>query len=240
MAVYVTSDLHGLPLVDLKRLLDSVKFNDNDWLFILGDVIDRQNDGGIEILKWLLEQPNAQLILGNHETMLLSCDFVFDEITDESVSNFTQEKMELLMNYLQNGGDVTLKALRSLMQTEPDVVNDILDYLRDAPFYETVSIDGKDFVLVHSGLDNFSKNKKLINYTVDELIWACPKITDEYFDDIITIFGHTPTISYDHANTGKILKTKTWIDIDVGVLYGNPPALLRLDDLKDFYLVKEC
>ena len=236
MAIYVTSDLHGLPLVDLKRLLNMVNFNDDDWLFILGDVIDRQNDGGIEILKWLLEQPNAQLILGNHEAMLLSCDFVFEEITDESIGNFTKEKMELLMNYTQNGGDVTLKTLRSLMQTEPDTLTDILDYLRDAPVYETVSVGNKDFLLVHSGLDNFDKNKKLADYTVDELIWAWPEITDEYFDDIITVFGHTPTMSYDHANKGKILKTKTWIDIDVGVPYGNSPALLRLDDLKEFYL----
>ncbi len=236
MSIYATSDLHGLPLTDLKRLLNMVNFNDDDWLFILGDVIDRQNDGGIEILKWLLEQPNAQLILGNHEAMLLSCDFVFEEITDESIGNFTQEKMELLMNYTQNGGDITLKTLRSLMQTEPDTLADILDYLRDAPAYETVSVGNKDFLLVHSGLDNFDKNKKFADYTVDELIWAWPKITDEYFDDIITVFGHTPTMSYDHANKGKILKTKTWIDIDVGVPYGNSPVLLRLDDLKEFYL----
>lgn len=236
MSIYVTSDLHGLPLADLKRLLNMVNFNDDDWLFILGDVIDRQNDGGIEILKWLLEQPNAQLILGNHEAMLLSCDFVFEEITDENIGDFTQEKMELLMNYTQNGGDVTLKTLRSLLQTVPDTLTDILDYLRDAPVYETVSVGNKDFLLVHSGLDNFSKNKKLVDYTVDELIWAWPEITDEYFDDIITVFGHTPTMSYDHANKGKILKTKTWIDIDVGVPYGNSPVLLRLDDLKEFYL----
>jgi len=236
MSIYVTSDLHGLPLADLKRLLNMVNFNDDDWLFILGDVIDRQNDGGIEILKWLLEQPNAQLILGYHEAMLLSCDFVFEEITDESIGNFTKEKMELLMNYTQNGGDVTLKTLRSFLQTEPDTLTDILDYLRDAPVYETVSVGNKDFLLVHSGLDNFDKNKKLADYTVDELIWAWPEITDEYFDDIITVFGHTPTMSYDHANKGKILKTKTWIDIDVGVPYGNSPVLLRLDDLKEFYL----
>ena len=236
MAVYVTSDLHGLPLNDLKKLLDSVNFNDNDWLYILGDVIDRQNDGGIEILKWLLNQPNAQLILGNHEAMLLSCDFVFNEITEENILGFTPDKMELLMNYTQNGGDVTLKSLRELMKDDPETVTDILEYLRESPLYETVSAGSNDFLLVHSGLDNFDKNKKIADYTADELIWAWPELDDEYFDDIITVFGHTPTISYDHVNKGKILKTKTWIDIDVGVPYGNPPALLRLDDLKEFYL----
>lgn len=236
MAIYVTSDLHGLPLNDLNSLLNKVNFNDSDWLYILGDVVDRQNDGGIEILKWLLEQPNAQLILGNHEAMLLSCDFVFEEITNENLIGFTKEKIELLMNYTQNGGDVTLKVLRGLMHTSPETVEDILDYLREAPLYETVSVGNKDFLLVHSGIDNFDKNKKLSDYTADEFIWAWPEITDEYFDDIITVFGHTPTMSYDNTIKGKILKTKTWIDIDVGVPYGNKPALLRLDDLEEIYL----
>jgi len=236
MSIYVTSDLHGLPLNNLKLLLNKVGFNDNDWLYILGDVIDRQNDGGVEILKWLLEQPNVQLILGNHEAMLLSCDFVFNEITNESLNSFTKDKMELLMNYTKNGGDVTLKALRELMHTSPETVEDILDYLREAPLYETASAGGNDFLLVHSGLDNFSKNKKLTDYTYDEFIWAWPEITDEYFDDIITVFGHTPTMYYDHTSKGKILKTKTWIDVDVGVPYGNKPALLRLDDLEEIYL----
>lgn len=154
--------------------------------------------------------------------MLLSCDFVFEEITNESIENFTKEKIELLMNYTQNGGAVTLKALRGLMQTEPDTLADSLDYLRDAPVYETASVGNQDFLLVHSGLDNFDENKKFADYTVGELIWAWPEITDEYFDDVITVLGHTPTMFYDHANKGKILKTKTWIDIDVGVQYGNP------------------
>lgn len=49
--VYVTSDLHGLELTKLKALLKKTYFNENDWLFVLGDVIDRQNDGGVAILR---------------------------------------------------------------------------------------------------------------------------------------------------------------------------------------------
>ena len=236
MAVYVTSDLHGLPISDLKALLKRANFSESDWLYILGDVIDRQNDGGVEILCWLLEQPNVQLILGNHEAMLLSCNFVFEEISEESIAGFTKENLELLQNYTKNGGDVTLKALRELMTSSPETLTDILDYLREAPLYETVSVGGRDFLLVHSGIDNFDKDKKLSDYSADDFIWAWPEITDRYFDDIITVFGHTPTMAYDHMNKGKILRTETWIDIDVGVPYGNSPALLRLDDLKEFYL----
>ena len=51
MAIYVTSDLHGLALADFKRLLAQAQFSQDDWLYILGDGIDRQNDGGIELLQ---------------------------------------------------------------------------------------------------------------------------------------------------------------------------------------------
>lgn len=236
MSVYVTSDLHGLPLERLLRLLEKANFGSDDWLYILGDVIDRENDGGIEILKWLLNQTNTQLILGNHEAMLLSCEFVFDEITEDSINSLTSEKADCLIQYIKNGGDVTLKALQKLMKSSPETVADILDYLHDAPLYETVQAGGKDFLLVHSGLDNFSIDKSISDYAPDDLLWAWPQITDDYYDDIITVFGHTPTMSYDRKYTGKILRTKTWIDVDVGVPYGNSPALLKLDDLTEFYL----
>ncbi|MCQ2735560.1 MAG: calcineurin, partial [Alphaproteobacteria bacterium] len=141
-----------------------------------------------------------------------------------------------LNNYMLNGGDVTLKALKKLKDKSPDTVEYIIEYLKEAPLYETVTAGGKDFLLCHSGLDNFSPEKVPEDYTVDELLWAWPEIDDRYYDDIITVFGHTPTMSYDKEMKGKILKTDTWIDVDVGVPYDNPPALLRLDDLQEFYL----
>ena len=227
--------MHGYPLEKFKKFLKKVGFSGDDFLYILGDVVDRNGDGGVEMLYWLLEQPNVQLILGNHEAMLLSCAFVFEKITNESLQNVTSEKLELLNTYMQNGGDVTLKALQKLNKSSPETVSYILDYLHDASLYETVSTEENDFLLVHSGIDNFNKNKKLSQYTVNDFLWTWPELSDEYFDDIITVFGHTPTLSYGKEYTGKILKTRTWIDIDVGAAYGKKPVLLRLDDLQEFY-----
>lgn len=90
---YVISDLHGYPLEKFQKLLHMAGFSDHDFLYILGDCIDRNGDGGVEMLCWLLEQPNIQLLLGNHEAMLLACEFVFDEITEESLNALTTEKM---------------------------------------------------------------------------------------------------------------------------------------------------
>ena len=53
---YVISDLHGYPLDKFKALLDKVKFSNSDMLYILGDVIDRNGDGGIELLRYIMAQ----------------------------------------------------------------------------------------------------------------------------------------------------------------------------------------
>lgn len=69
--IYVISDLHGFSLKKFKMLLRKARFLDNDFLYILGDVIDRNGDGGVELLCWIMEQKNIKFILGNHESMLL-------------------------------------------------------------------------------------------------------------------------------------------------------------------------
>jgi len=229
--VYVTSDLHGYPLEKFKALLDKVGFCDDDFLYILGDVIDRGNDG-VKILKWLLEQSNVQLILGNHEAMLLANDFLFETVTDDSISRLTGTKLNTYMTWLSNSAQPTINALAATRKSE---IKYILEYLHEAPLYEVLTVNDRDFVLCHSGLGNFSKNKKLREYTPDELLWTRPRITDKYFDNVTTIFGHTPTVYYGDEYKGKILKTDTWIDVDVGVGLGQEPALLRLDDMKEFY-----
>lgn len=167
--------------------------------------------------------------------MLLTCEFLFDEITAESVAAFDTDKIEILSNYQLNGGDVTLKALSKLNKESPETVADILDYLHDAPLYEAVTAGGKDYFLCHSGIDDFEKGKKISEYLADAFIWAWPELEDEYFDDITTIFGHTPTMNYGEEYCNKVIKTRTWIAIDMGAGDGvTEPVLLRLDDMKEF------
>lgn len=229
--IYVTSDWHGYPIEKIKEMFSKVGFSDKDYCFVLGDVIDRGEDG-IKLLKWLMSQPNIELILGNHEAMMLSCSFLFDKITEENISRLTGEKRQLFSAWEANGARPTIN---SLYLNRPKENEYIVEYLLDAPLYETVSVNGKDFILTHSGLGSFNKNKKLTEYSDDDFLWNRPKITDRYYDDIITVFGHTPTIGYGEKYEGKAVVTDTWIDIDTGALLGLSPMLLRLDDLKEFY-----
>ena len=67
------------------------------------------------------------------------------------------------------------------------------------------------------------------------MLWNRPNLNRDYFDDVTVIFGHTPTVYYGENYKGKAVKTKTWIDIDVGAGLGLNPMLLRLDDLRELY-----
>ena len=67
--IYVTSDLHGFPLSGFLHLLSLAEFSGKDELIVLGDVIDRNGDGGIDLLRWMMVHSNVRLILGNHDFM---------------------------------------------------------------------------------------------------------------------------------------------------------------------------
>ena len=229
--IYVTSDLHGYSFEKFQNLLKKADFSDKDFLYVLGDVIDRGKDG-IKILKWLMLQRNAELILGNHEKMLLDCDFIFDEITDASIDKLTGTKLNIYSNWVINGGDTTVSALSAVRNSE---IKYILEYLREAPLFEVLTVNDRDFILCHSGLGNFKKTKKLSQYDDRELLWHRPHINEKYFSDIFTVFGHTPTLIYGEQYKGKAVITKTWANIDTGAAAGLSPMLLRLDDMKEYY-----
>lgn len=230
---YVISDLHGYRIEKLKKLLEKANFGEDDFLYILGDVIDRNGDGGVGVLQWLLCQPNVELIMGNHEAMLLACDFIFDEVTETNIEKLDDKQYGILQNYILNGGGVTL---RNLAKLDKQTRFDIIDYLRDCPLYEAITVGDKDYILVHAGFENFSKDRKLSDYSPSELFWAEPELDDEYYDDINTIFGHTPTGLFGEEYKGKIVRTRTWTCIDCGAATGLEPVLLRLDDGKEFKL----
>ncbi len=233
--IYATSDIHGYPLKDFIDLLKKAGFSDEDFLFVLGDVIDRNGDGGVEMLRWMMLQPNVSLILGNHEEMMLDCRFVFDEVTGENIDSLTGDRMNTMMDWIFNGARPTLDSLRRLHRQDPDAVQDIYDYLSEAPMFETISIDDRDFLLTHAGIGNFEANKDIEDYTTGDVLWNRPSAADRYYDDIFTVFGHTPTEMLG-GNPDRAFKTETWIDIDTGAAGGGAPMLLRLDDMKEFYV----
>lgn len=234
--VYITSDLHGR-MDCLMKLLDNVHFKDDEdnWLYILGDVIDRNNSGGVDILKWLLYQPNVQLIMGNHEQMLLSNRWVFQKINEDSIDAIDEKNIGLLTLWESNGGGCTMKALS---QESPETRQDILEYLDECPLIDSVCVNDKNYVLVHSGLGNFSQGKKMRDYTMDELLWDRPSLETKYAPEKYTvILGHTPTSFYSEQFKNRMIKTDSWWNIDTGAaMEDGRPMLLCLDTQREYYI----
>jgi hypothetical protein len=59
--IYVCSDIHGCYAKYL-RMLEEIDLKKSDTLYILGDVLDREGDGGIDILQDVMQTPNVTLI----------------------------------------------------------------------------------------------------------------------------------------------------------------------------------
>ena len=108
--IYATSDLHGYPLQSFLNLLAKVEFGPSDQLYVIGDVIDRNGDGGVAMLRWMMKQPNVTLLRGNHEAMLLDCDFLFTTDTDIlSMRDLGPKQERDLYIWHRNGALVTEK-----------------------------------------------------------------------------------------------------------------------------------
>ena len=149
--IYATSDLHGWSLDSFLRLLETAGFGDSDCLYVLGDVVDRNGDGGVAMLRWMMGRPNVQLIRGNHEDMLLTCVPWLDRVSEDGVRNLSPEQMQHLLRWLRNGAGPTIRSLQLLKRDLPDTFTRLVDYVKRAPLYASLTAGGRRFVLVHSG-----------------------------------------------------------------------------------------
>lgn len=232
--IFATSDIHGYSLDAFLRLLEKAGFSSSDRLYVIGDVIDRNGDGGVAMLRWMMRQENVELIKGNHETMMLECGFALEPDMDlANLRKVTLEQEHSLLRWHRNGCLVTLESLLKLREEDPEELEKLLDYVRSAPLYTELALPERRFVLVHGGLAGFAPEKGLDEYGEEELVWTRPEPEDRYWEDRLVILGHTPTQYF--GDKGRMFVTDTWLDIDTGAAGGGSPMLLRLDDLKEFY-----
>lgn len=229
---YVMSDIHG-EYEKYRAMLEKIRFSDEDVLYVLGDVIDR----GPEPIKALLDMSarfNVYPLIGNHECMALAVlRPLMVEITEENwETQVTAETLNALSRWQMDGGDVTLKQFRALTREERMA---LLEYLEEFAPYETVEVNGTTYVLVHAGLGNYDKNKRLDEYSIAELAFDRPSVDTVYYDESVkVIVGHTPTRamhpSWDIFRSGNM----TWIDC--GAAFGGKLACLCLDTMEEYYV----
>lgn len=213
MAVYACADLHGQGWV-----WDAIKSRvaPSDYLYFLGDAIDRGPDG-VRIMQEILDRPNTTYIQGNHEQMML--DGLYGN--DDAVA---------LWAY--NGGWSTQKVLANM----PDIdVESLLQEVEALPFYaEYTNPDGIRIIMTHSGY-TFNMNDWY------KMIWD----RTHYYKEgtipanTLIVHGHTP-IPYLCRAIGEVIpEGMVWydnghkIDIDAGACFTGKACLLNLDTLEE-------
>lgn len=230
---YAISDIHG-EFDKFMNLLRKIGFSDSDTLYIIGDVIDR-GPKPIECLLYMMEQPNIIPLVGNHEYMAMQCiPFLLQEVTTDSIKRLNADLMGKLLDWQYNGNKSTLEGFRKL---DADTRNEIIEYLCSFDLYKEVSAGNKDYLLVHAGLGNFSPDRDLDDYDIDELVWDRPDYSEPYFYDIYTVTGHTPTLAIEaNEKPGFIYRANNHIAIDCGACFpGGRLAALCLDTGEEFY-----
>jgi len=101
-----------------------------------------------------------------------------------------------------------------------------------------VSAGGREFLLVHAGLEPFQPGKPLEDYGPTELLFHRADYSRPYFSDQLTISGHTPTFFTDRERGGYILRRNNHIAIDCGCGCYRPGgrlAAICLDTGEEFY-----
>lgn len=213
-------------------MLSLIDFTPRDTLYVLGDVIDRGPDG-VKVLQDMSLRPNVFPLLGNHEfTAAICLPWLMAEITEQSLAALDETQLAALSEWLTNGGDMTLRGLNQLNREERE---DIQEYFREMDLYAEVEVGGRRFVLTHSALEHFAPDKPLEDYELQDYLFGRPAPEAVYYPDRILIFGHTPTRILGGGD--KIIRQKTWIDIDCGCVFkGGRLGCLCLDTMEEFYV----
>lgn len=230
---YVTSDVHG-KLDRLKRLIETIELSVEDKLYIIGDLVDR-GDNPIETIEFVMNHPQIEVIMGNHDEMMLYSLKYEDEVQIE--------------RWGRNGCEPTREGFEKRTLEEQEK---ILSFIENLPYFKI--IDDK-YLLVHAGFEPkrlFEEMKKAsledgLTEQKDRLVWVRDDfIKNKGLDNLITIFGHSPRKYIDKVfEIESKLPYEIWFDdiyndkigIDTGNCYeGGRMACLRLDDHKVFYI----
>lgn len=237
---YVMSDIHGNAR-RFNSIMQQIDLQPEDTLYVLGDIIDRYPDG-IRILRLLMRLPNAKLLLGNHEYMMLNAL----DTPDEKHPDVSRA----LRVWYRNGGGVTHAYLKHIRKS---VRREIFDYLHALPLNLDIEVNGRSYLLVHGGiLDRYCAHTDRYDDPTHYTVWYRMDCTEPELEGKTILFGHTPTANYQRCNPLEVWRSPSGgkIGIDCGCGYPSPSlqerspvygclACLRLEDGRIFYSEEE-
>lgn len=217
-------------------MLEAISFRPEDTLYVLGDVLDRGPDG-FKILLDMAARPNVVALRGNHEDMAIKAlPCILKSIMyPEGKTILTKDETDAIELWFQNGGESSLMDFFCMDEKQMETA---WEYLLSMPLYREIEVGNQKFVLLHGGLENFSPDRALEDYTSGEILWCRPKPDTEYFQDKYVVFGHTPVQFLVGAKKpAKIYRKGNLIDIDCGCVYcGGRLGCLCLDTMEECYV----
>lgn len=232
---YVMSDLHG-NYESYRKMFNLIGFSGNDTLYLLGDICDRGPEPE-KIYIDIMNKSNIFCLKGNHETMAEGVLPYLLGYRKKPPRSIYEANYRI---WMQNGGESTVSALyRCREKTQMRIV----DYIEEMPFVKDgISLGGREFILVHAGLDGYTPEKEWDAYTPYDLVWARPDYDAKLWEEKnkYLIVGHTPTLMLSRQRPPEIYKGKgNIINIDCGLVYrssGGRLACLCLDNMEVFYV----
>ncbi len=246
MAVYTVSDLHG-QYDTFIRGLEKIGFSDDDYLYVIGDAIDR-GPKGINILMHIKKHKNMDLIIGNHEFMMLNA------VDPDGKKKCNGQDAELWLDY--NGGRKTFPDYGRLPVNQR---KSLLEWLNSRYLIKIIEVGDRKFCLTHSYYRKALENmiySEVSYWDIWNIVWTSMyRYGDETHGENIYkdhpeytfITGHVPVLRVMRSwkaqpdyNELMILQDGNLIDIDGACAMGyqegvnNGALFLRLDDMKVF------
>lgn len=214
-------------------MIEKLMPTDDDAVFVLGNVI-ATGDSGIEILKDMMYRPNFFPILGEQEyyakkffPLISKADSV-----DTAKAMLSEKDRALFEKQFTAKSE---KSITDFLSLDEEGKESIIDYLDEFAPYEEIEAGGKNFVLVHGGIDNFDEEKSLDDYCEEDFALSQADYGRIYFSDSYLVTGHTPTALIDKTLAGKVYAKKRHLALDCGVSFGGKLAAVCLEKLKVYY-----
>lgn len=214
-ATWVLGDVHGCA-EELASLLDLLALGPGDRLIPVGDLYHRGPDP-LGVARLLAAVPRCEIVLGNHEHVLL-------------------RRLRMLgPDASWNGLDAASLAGdggTALASFDPDCSAELLEPLRDRPYFLRGTDGGRPWLVVHAGV---VPGRRVEDTPVEQLVRLrrLPGVRGEPFwfetwrGPELVLFGHTSSMVPRRCLAGSRLVA---LGLDTGCVYGGHLSAWRLED----------
>ena len=261
MRTFVLSDIHGY-YEPFLRMLKLINFSDEDQMYVIGDVIDR-GDEGVRLIQDIMKRDNVELFLGNHELMMLQA-IRYQRKVENGETDQTGRGEHLspyeLWTHPANGGKATHDQFYALSREEQD---EIENYLAGLRLIKRIKVGKTSYHISHSYSLSSHFGKELFLKDVspkqaESIVWDSlfEMEGDPNQDTGLRPFGYVGDVYIvghiftqrlgisDENGRGIIFKSRRYrgykvIDMDCGMALNNRSSRLgamQLETGEEFYI----